>query len=183
MTVSLLIGDDAWLKKRTYWNRHNGSFILKPGANSISLSVNGMFRGEAGSRGNDLKTNIDPQAITLIAMDFVCKAPTTIWMDNMRLAKENRPDGIIALDFGPENQAVFPGFAPISPLTVHDGNGAPAGWLRAGLANRGRDDTFPTRLYQDFIDPTIDDLELVVNVPNGKLHVWFVYSDCGYWGG
>jgi hypothetical protein len=183
VSVSLLIGDTPWEQKRTYWNRHNGGFTLKPGANTISLPVNGLFRGEAGSRGNDLKTNIDPHAITLFVMGFSCKTPTKVFLDYLRLTKESRPEGIVALDFGPDSQPVFPGFTAISPATVHGQNGAIAGWARAGLPNRGRDDTFPTRLFQDFVEPALDDMELVVDVANGKQNVWFVYSDCGYWGG
>ncbi|MBA3708212.1 MAG: hypothetical protein H0W83_05265 [Planctomycetes bacterium] len=183
VSAALMIGDTPWEQKRTYWNRHNGGFTLKPGANTISLPVNGLFRGEAGSRGNDLKTNIDPHAITLFVMSFSCKTPTSIFMDYVRLVKESRPEGIIALDFGPDSQPVFPGFTAVSPATVHGQNGAAAGFARAGMPNRGRDDTFPTRLYQDWVEPCIDDLELVIDVPNGKHHVWFVYSDCGYWGG
>jgi hypothetical protein len=46
---SLLVADAIWDKSdKSYWNRHNGSFNLHPGANTLSIPVNGLYRGEAG---------------------------------------------------------------------------------------------------------------------------------------
>jgi hypothetical protein len=181
---TVLIGDEDWQKKgNTYWNRHNGSFNLKPGANTLSLPVNGIYRGEAGSRNNDLKYNINPKAIIRLDIGFEPKGNVTaLYLDNMRLTKESRPDGILAFDFGPESQTVFPGFTPVTWNTVFGQKGATAGLLRAGWGgNSARDDTFPTRLYRDFVE--MRDNEFVATVPNGKYHVWAVFDDCGYWGG
>ena len=184
--VSLLIGDADWQKKSSYWNRHNGGFNLKPGQNTASIPVNGLYRGEAGSRGNDLKTNINPKEITRFDMGFNAKggAVTAIYMDNVRLVKETRPDGILAFDFGPESQTLFPGFTAISWNTVYGKDGNKAGLKKVcGHPNRARDDTFPTRLYQDFVWFQEDNNEFIADVPNGKYHVWLVFDDCGYWGG
>lgn len=180
---SVLIGDEDWQKKSSYWNRHNGSFNLKPGANTLSLPVNGLYRGEAGSRNNDLKYNINPKAIIRLDIGFEPKGKVAaLYLDHMRLVKESRPEGILAFDFGPESQTVFPGFTPISWNTVLGKNGATAGLLRAGWgSSSARDDTFPTRLYRDFVE--MRDNEFAATVPNGKYHVWVVYDDCGYWGG
>jgi hypothetical protein len=181
----LLIGDEQWknTKGGTYWNRHNGGFNLKPGANTVSIPVNGLYRGEAGSRGNDLKSNIDPKQIIRMDIGFTPKAAArAIYVDYMRLVKESRPAGILAFDFGPPSQPVFPGFTAITWNTVYGQGGATAGLRRATWgANAARDDTFPTRLYQDFV--ALDDNEFICDAPNGKCHVWLVFDDLGYWGG
>lgn len=185
---TLLIADKDFQKKASYWNRHNGTFNLKPGANTVSIPVNGLFRGEAGSRGNDLKTNINPKEIVRFDIGFNSKEKTAaLYIDNMRLVKEAPPEGIFAYDFGPESQTVFPGFTPVSWNTQYGkdgrtfGVGPRAGWGKS-LA---RDDTFPTRLYQDFVEMGTDpDMhQFTVEVPNGKYQVWVVFDDCGYWGG
>jgi hypothetical protein len=179
---SLLIGDVPWQQKNgTYWNRHNGSFNLKPGANTLSIPVHGLYRGEAGSRNNDIKSNIDPAQIIRFDLGFKSKVGAALYLDHMRLVKETRPEGIFAFDFGPESQVLFPGFTPISWNTVHGKDNAAAGLRYAQPRGFSRDDTFPTRLYQDCIG--LDDNEFIVDLPNGGYRVWVVYNDLGYWGG
>ncbi|MBE7466841.1 MAG: hypothetical protein HS116_25505 [Planctomycetes bacterium] len=182
--ASLLIADQDWKdNKMQYWDRHNGGFNLKPGKNTVAIPVGGLFRGEAGSRNNNLKYNIKPDKI--VRIDFGFKPNGTVaalYIDRMRLVKETRPEGILAFDFGPESQTVFPGFTPITWNTVHGENGNTAGLARKGYApNQARDDTFPTRLYQDFVE--MKDHTFVADVPNGTWHAWAVFDDCGYWGG
>lgn len=178
---SVLVGDQAWQDKdRSYWNRHNSSFNLKPGPNVISIPVNGLYRGEAGSRNNDLKTSIDPESIVRFDLGFKSRAGGgAIYLDRVRLVKESRPDGILAFDFGPASQAVFPGFTAISSSTTFGRNGATAGLRYDVGAGRARDDGFPTRLYQDYA--MLDDF--VVALPDGEYGAWLVFDDLGYWGG
>jgi hypothetical protein len=190
MAVTLVVRDQAFSEKPTYWNRHNGGYNLVPGTNTISIPVNGLYRGEAGSRNGDIKANIDPSKIIQLELGFGVNknkdANATVYVDNVRLTKEILPPGILAFDFGPESQTVFPGFAPITFTTVYGQNGNKAGLARAGWGKSiARDDTFPTRLYQDWIEMATDknSREFVAEVPNGKYHVWVVYNDCGYWGG
>lgn len=181
---SLLIGDKAWQeKKNTYWNRHNGTFNLKAGANTLSIPVNGLFRGEAGSRNNDIKANIDPAQIVRFDIGFTPRGNVAaLYVDHIRLTKETRPAGILAFDFGPESQTVFPGFTPVTWNTVCGQDGAKAGLHQKGYApNQARDDTFPTRLYQDFVE--MNGFNFCAEVPDGKYGVWVVFDDCGYWGG
>eukprot|EP00825_Cyclidium_porcatum_P051842 TRINITY_DN9656_c0_g1_i1.p1 TRINITY_DN9656_c0_g1~~TRINITY_DN9656_c0_g1_i1.p1 ORF type:complete len:488 (+),score=37.11 TRINITY_DN9656_c0_g1_i1:307-1770(+) len=181
---TLLIADEAWQQKGgSYWNRHNGSFTLRPGANVVSVPVNGLYRGEAGSRNNDIKSNISPSQIIRVDLGFKTSEPAgSVHLDHLRLVKESRPEGILAFDFGPENQALFPGFTPISNTSVYGRDGARAG-LRQAMSGAGaaRDDTFPTRLYQDYL--ALEWNEFLADVPDGRYHVWVVYDDCGYWGG
>ncbi|MCZ7644886.1 MAG: hypothetical protein M5U26_06325 [Planctomycetota bacterium] len=182
--VTLLIADKDWDKNgKKYWDRHNGGFNLKPGANTVSIPVGGLFRGEAGSRNNNLKYNIKPDEILRLDLGFKPSgAAKALYLDHFRLVKESRPEGILAFDFGPESQTVFPGFTPISWNTVHGENGNKAGLLKKGYApSQARDDTFPTRLYQDFVE--LGGHEFVADVPNGAWHGWAVFDDCGYWGG
>ncbi|HTL51405.1 MAG TPA: hypothetical protein VL860_02395 [Planctomycetota bacterium] len=184
--MSLLVGDKAWVdNKSTYWDRHNGSYNLMPGANTVEIPLHGLFRGEAGSRGNGLKTPIDPTQIVRMDMGWKSTGPVAaLYIDNIRLVKEVRPDGLQAYDFGPEGQVLFPGFTAIAWNTVYGENGNKAGLSRPRSAsNRARDDTFPTRLFQDFIEMGEGDGEFICDAPNGDYNVWIVYDDCGYWGG
>ncbi|MGH7144667.1 MAG: hypothetical protein ACREJ2_11155 [Planctomycetota bacterium] len=187
--MSLLIGDKAWQAKgSTYWNRHNGEYNLHPGQNTVEIPVNGLFRGEAGSRNTDLHSNIDPKDILRMDVGFRLAAkgvpPVAIYIDNMRLVKEAPPAGVYAFDLGPDSQTVLPGFTPISWDTVYGQKGNTAGLdhIRWG-ASQARDDTFPTRLYQDFVEMGDGSAQFICKVPNGKYNVWVVYDDCGYWGG
>ena len=149
IALSILVADEDWNKKKDYWNRHNGTFNLKPGANTMSIPVNGLFRGEAGSRGNDLKTNINPKEIIRLDIGFQSKGkPAAVYVDHMRLTKETRPDGILAYDFGPKSQVIFPGFTPISYDTVHGKDGAKAGLKQPRpSAYQARDDLFGSLLF------------------------------------
>ncbi|HSI37254.1 MAG TPA: hypothetical protein VK986_26945 [Tepidisphaeraceae bacterium] len=187
---SLLIGDADFLDKAkgkgSYWNRHNGSFVLRPGANTVSIPVNGLYRGEAGSRGHDLKTNIDPKQIVRVDIGFAPKAGsnvTALFVDNLRLSKDSAPDGILAFDLGPASQTVFPGFTAIAPQTVYGKDGARAGLNAATVESAARDDTFPTRLYRDAISLEGATFTADVAERNATYHAWVVYSDLGYWGG
>ena len=64
--------------------------------------MNGLYRGEAGSRNNDLKSNIDPKEIIRVDIGFSTKnkTATSLYLDNLRLTKESRPAGILAFDLG-----------------------------------------------------------------------------------
>jgi hypothetical protein len=186
LTGTILVGDQAWKDKgSTYWNRANRTFTLKPGANVISIPVQGLYRGEAGSRGNDLTTAIDPTAIIRLDYGFDAKAAVrAIYLDALRLTRSARPPGILAFKFGPSDQSSFPGFAPISWDTVYGANGAKAGLReRCYGPNRARDDTYPTRLFGNYLWFEEDHNEFIVDVPPGKCQVWMVFDDCGYWGG
>ena len=183
---SLLIADAIWdNSNRSYWNRHNGSFNLSPGANSLSIPVNGLYRGEAGSRNNDIKSNIDPKQITRLDIGFSTKSgqPVALYLDHLRLTKESRPAGILAFDLGPASQTVAPGFTAIAPGTVYGKDGNKAGMNYAGNDGLAHDDTFPTRLYRDYIN--MDGFIFTAEVPekSAKYHGWVMYDDLGYWGG
>ncbi|MBA3708859.1 MAG: hypothetical protein H0W83_08590 [Planctomycetes bacterium] len=181
---SLLVGDEQWQKKDSYWNRHNGRFNLRPGANTVSIPVNGLYRGEGGSRGNDIPGNIDPTAIVRLDLGFTCAKPGSIYIDHMRLTSERPPAGILAFDFGPEDQTLFPGFTGITWNTIHGKDGRKAGLVHTAIdSHRARDDGFPTRLYGDWLEMGNEELEFVVDVPNGRYGAWVVFDDCGYWGG
>jgi hypothetical protein len=185
---SVLVADAAWQKSGgSYWNRHNGTFNLRPRANTISIPVNGLYRGEAGSRNNDIKSNIDPKQIVRFDLGFKTRGagPALIYLDHLRLTKESRPEGILAFDLGPASQTVFPGFTAIGPGTVHGKNGATAGLKNAASDGYARDDVFPTRLYRDAL--AMDGQTLIVDVPakeaKATWHGWVMFNDLGYWGG
>ena len=182
VSVTVLVGDQGWLDtNRNYWNRHNSTVMLRPGANVMSIPLGGMYRGEAGSRYNDLKTPIDLKQIRRFDLGFASKGTGAVYIDHLRLVNEQPPAGVRAFDFGPESQTLFPGFTPIGPTTLHGTDGNTAGLRHAAPVNHARDSIFPTRLYQDFVG--LDDGEFVVDLPDGTYHVWVVFEDLGYWGG
>jgi hypothetical protein len=184
VTGTLLIGDEAWeAKGRTYWNRHNSGFVLHPGANVITIATGGLFRGEAGSRGNDLKTPIDPARIRRFDLGFAFAdgGAGAVYLDRFRLARDHAPDGVLAFSFGPEGHALTPGFSPIGWNTVHGKDGAKAGLRRACYgANRARDDGFPTRLFGNLVELE-DGNTVVIDVAPGAYGVWMALDDPGYW--
>ena len=186
LTGTILVADQAWKDKgSTYWNRANRAFTLKPGENLIAIPVQGLYRGEAGSRGNDLKSAIDPTSIIRLDYGFEANpAVRAIYLDALRLTRSARPQGVLAFKFGPPDQSSFPGFASISWDTVYGANGAHAGLRQRGYgANRARDDTYPTRLFGNYLWFEEDKNEFLVDLPAGRCQVWLVFDDCGYWGG
>jgi hypothetical protein len=179
----ILIADTAWRDKKDYWNRYNSNPTLVRGMNKLSIPVDGLFRGEAGSRNNDIKKDINPKTIVRFDLGFAKGGAGAIFVDNIRLIRQTAPEGILAFDFGPESQNIFPAFTPISFNTVYGKDGKTAGLRVAASTGTARDDTFPTRLYQDFLEMANDGSEFVCNAPDGLYHAWLVYDDCGYWGG
>jgi hypothetical protein len=165
-----------------YWNWHNATYVLRAGANQVSIPLGGLYRGEANGR-QGLQTPINPKQITRFDVLFRDAAEHPLYIDSFRLVKEaSPPEGIQAYDFGPESQATFPGFTPITWNTVHGIGGNKVGLKTVSTAQRAGADTFPTRLYQDFL-LFGDDVEFVADVPDGKCHVSVVFSDCGFWNG
>ena len=71
MDASLLVADRAWEESGgTYWNRHNSGRSFPPGRTEWVIPLRGLYRGEAGSRNNDIKRNIDPDSIVRIDFGF-----------------------------------------------------------------------------------------------------------------
>ncbi|HYF48316.1 MAG TPA: hypothetical protein VEJ63_02860 [Planctomycetota bacterium] len=179
--VNLITRDKE--SQSNYWDWHNSWHFLQPGQNELSISVEGMFRGEAGANKSSLEGPVNSKQLIWFVLSFDAPKATSLYVDNMRLLKEAPPKGVVAFDFGPESQPLCPGFTPITWNTVHGKDGKTAGFrLPLHHANRGRDDTFPTRLYRDYVGFDSHN-EFIVDVPNGKYHVWLVFDDCGYWNG
>jgi hypothetical protein len=181
---TLLVGDEAWAAAgRSYWNRHNSAFTLHPGANVITIPTGGLFRGEAGSRGNDLKTPVDPARIRRFDLGFAFRdgGAGAIHLDRFRLMRDHPPAGVLAFSCGPDGHGLMPGFAPVGWNTVYGKDGATAGLRRACYnANRARDDTFPTRLFGNLVELE-DGNTFIVGVPDGDYGVWMALDDPGYW--
>ncbi len=170
-------------KGSTYWNRHNSSAVLRPGDNTLSLPVQGLYRGEAGSRNNDLKFNIDSKQITRLDVGFKGPQGAFLYLDHLRLTRSAPPEGIFAFDFGPESQVLSPGFTAVSWNTIH-GDKQPYGrraQRRPATKWQAGDNTFPTRLYQDYVKASW--LEFAVDLENGAWHGAVIYEDAGYWPG
>jgi len=183
VAVSILVGDRAWRQKDggTYWNRHNSTGMLAPGAGTFTLPVKGLYRGEAGSRNNDIRRNIDPDSIVRLDIGFTGREGR-IYLDNLRLESASAPDWARAFDFGPPSQPLEPGFTAVTFDTAYsDERGFGFHPRRKPWgASAARDDTFPTPLLQDFVE--VRDCEFQVALRDGPYHVWLVCDDCGYWG-
>jgi len=181
----VLIADRAWADTgRSYWNRHNGATTFPPGRTQWVIPVRGLYRGEAGSRNNDIKRDIDPNAI--VRVDFGFGKPGTagrVVIDHLRLVKARRPTGVWAFDFGPPSQPVMLGWTPVSQQTGY----APArgyGWWPARARpwnGAARDTTFGTMLLQDFCEA--GGYNFRITAPPGTYRVTVLYENCGYWGG
>lgn len=180
-----LIADQAWADSgRSYWNRHNAQITFAPGRGQWIIPVNGLFRGEAGSRNNDIKRNIDPGSIVRMDLGFGQKGREGhVLIDNIRLLKTSRPAGVFAFDFGPPNQSVMLGWTPVSNETVYSKEQG-YGWGPAGGApwnGAARDTTFGTLLLQDFCEA--GGYSLRVDCEPGLYNIRVIFENSGYWGG
>jgi hypothetical protein len=181
----VLVADQAWEQSgRSYWNRHNGSAVFPPGTTEWRIPVHGMYRGEAGSRSNDIKRNIDADHIVRVDFGFGRKGSAgDVYVRNLRLVKSGRPPGVWAFDFGPPQQSVMLGWTPVSQETAFTeergyGWGPPGGTPWNGAA---RDTTFGTPLIQDFCESR--NYTFTIATPPGDYEVMFMLENSGYWGG
>lgn len=182
---ALLVADQAWVDGgRSYWNRHNSGVTFAPGAGQWVIPVHGLFRGEAGSRNNDIKRDIDVDQIVRVDLNFGGQGESgRIIVDNIRFVAVERPEGVFAFDFGPPSQATMLGWTPVS----HESAYAPEvgyGWgPRGGTPWNGaaRDTTFGPMLTRDFCEA--GGYDFTVAVPAGEYQVLAIYENSGYWGG
>jgi len=185
MAGYVLIADRAWADKgKTYWNRHNGGRVFGPGRTRWVIPVGGLYRGEAGSRNNDIRRNIDADQIVRVDFGFGRKGATgRVVIDNLRLVKVARPVGLWALDFGPPDQQVMLGWTGVSHATAYTkargfGWGPKRGHPWDGAA---RDTTFGPPLLRDFCASR--GYRFRVDVPPGRYRAVLIYENAGYWGG
>lgn len=181
----VLIADQAWADAgRSYWNRHNAQTVFPPGAHQWVIPVRGLFRGEAGSRNNDIKRDIDPDGIIRLDLGFGRRGMAgRIILDNVRFITAGRPEGVWALDFGPPSQALMPGWSPVSHETIYAAERG-YGWGPVGgapWAGAARDTTFGPMLLQDFCEAGGYNFRL--DAPPGRYRVTVHYENSGYWGG
>ncbi|MGH7144309.1 MAG: ankyrin repeat domain-containing protein [Planctomycetota bacterium] len=86
---SVTVCDQPWVDSGNgYYERYNANFTLHPGANTITIPVHGMYRGEADHHSSKLLTNIDPAKITRVDISFdATTPPQTAYLDYIRLVK------------------------------------------------------------------------------------------------
>ncbi|MCX7590553.1 MAG: hypothetical protein N2255_02885 [Kiritimatiellae bacterium] len=180
-----LIADEAWAEKgRSYWNRHNAHRRFPPGRSQWVIPVQGLYRGEAGSRNNDIKTDIDASRIVRLDFGFGRKGTSgQIIIDNLRLVKSERPSQVWAFDFGPSSQAVMPGWTAISHSSRYsDAHGY--GWGPQGGTpwnGAARDTTFGPALLRDFCEG--GGYNFTICAPPGRYRFVIFYENSGYWSG
>ncbi|MCK4298613.1 MAG: hypothetical protein KAX80_03720, partial [Planctomycetes bacterium] len=173
----------GWIKPDSptadYWQRHNWERVLRPGPNSVRLSLGGLTnpRNEPVDLSNVVAFNV--------AVDN-----TVIFIDNVRLVKgveEVKVEGLRTFDFGPSTSAVMPGFTRVSKETVY-GPGRGYGWLPGGAFGRDFDimemlgrHRPPDDLCRDFSMPTR--ASFAVALPDGEYRVWLMLGTPGNgWG-
>lgn len=181
----VLIADQAWADKgRSYWNRHNAETTFPPGTTQWIIPTRGLYRGEAGSRNNDIKRDIDPDSIIRVDLAWGAKGTEgRVIIDNIRFVKVSRPAGVWAFDFGPPSQAVMLGWTPMTWDTLYTPDRG-YGWGPVGGTpwnGAARDTTFGTMLLRDFCEA--GGYFFHVDVPPGRYKVTVFYENCGYWGG
>jgi len=181
----ILVADQAWVDKgRLYWNRHNAETAFAPGRTEWVIPVRGLYRGEAGSRNNDIKRNIDPDSIVRLDFGFGRKGTTgRVILDNFRLVKAAKPEGAWAFDFGPPTQSLMLGWTAVTWDTAYTkergfGWGPQGGTPPSGGA---RDTGFGGPLLQDFVE--CGGYNFRIDVPAGRYKATVFYENCGYWGG
>lgn len=185
MDASLLVADRAWeASDRSYWNRHNSGRSFPPGRTEWVIPIRGLYRGEAGSRNNDIPRNIDPDSIVRIDFGFGGRDKAgRVMVDHLRLVKTTTVENVWAFDFGPKDQAETLGWTSVCAETRYDsqrgyGWGPQGGtpWLSAA-----RDTTFGSSLLQDFCEG--GGYRFRVDLPAGKYRVTIWFENSGYWGG
>ncbi len=181
----LLIGDEPWRQKNaSYWNRHNAKRMIPVGATRWVIPVQGLYRGEAGSRNSDIRSDIDPSRIVRLDFGFGKRGSSgRLILDNLRLVKASVPTGVWAFDFGPPDQAVMPGWTGVSHLTSFTAERG-YGWGPQGGApwnGTDRDTTFGPSLLRDFCEAR--GFSFRVAVPAGRYRVAVCFESSGYWGG
>jgi len=163
-----------------YWYRHVRRYMLRPGWNTLPFRVARLYRGEKNSR-RIADSYLDPAKINRVDLAFDSnEEPGFIYIDNIRF----EPDpgmpavkGLRAFDFGPENQAIRPGFTSSSREVYEAARGH--GWSGAGWPNAVRDYVHPNDLLADFREARGETFS--VRVPNGVYHVRVYYEDHGWW--
>ncbi|HYE05779.1 MAG TPA: hypothetical protein VEL07_09715 [Planctomycetota bacterium] len=165
-----------------YWAWHNRYTALAPGRNTVQFSVGDIWRGEVLRR--DVPGMLDTSGI--LRLVIINSSKTPIHIDNVRLQAFAAPKvevaGMKAFDIEPAGAPGFPGFTSLTDADAYD----PAkgyGW-KAGsrFANTNRDICIrlhPDNLFRDWL--SLNDAELLVDVPNGDYRVWLQLEDPGAW--
>ena len=166
--------------RKSYWHRHVRQYALRPGWNTLSFRVARLYRGEKNTR-KITDSYLEPARIDRIDLAFdPSDEPAFIYIDNVRFEPDPpmpKAAGLLAFDFGPENQAPRRGFVACSRETYDDARGH--GWSGPGWPKAVRDYTHPNDLLSDFREAQGETFS--VRVPDGAYHVRVYYEDHGWW--
>jgi len=174
----------GWVKAKDVnagWDkRYNYERMLKPGMNTVRLSI-GSMSGPDGGKMIDVKD---------IKKFNICADKATIYIDNVRLIKgvEEIPvAGLKKFDCGPANSAVMPGFTKITKDTAYN-KGQGFGWMPGGTFGRDFDINEMLGRHRPVDDLCRDFCQVLhatfaVDVPDGTYSVWLMFGPPGNgWG-
>jgi len=163
-----------------YWHRHVRRYALRPGWNTLRFNVARLYRGEKNAR-RIHDTYLDPSHIGRLDLSLAAGGEAgSVYLDNLRFEPDPPMppvDGLLAFDFGPENQAPRVGFIACSRERYDPDRGY--GWKTSGWPGAVRDFVHPNDLLGDVREARDDTFS--VRVPNGTYHVRVYYEDHGWW--
>ena len=159
----------------SYWTRVNYITAVPPGKSTITLPTE-LYVGEKARPGRPLLRD-------RISKVYIDTKRSKLLFDNFRLERLNTGavlfDGLTAIDFGPADSPVMPGFRQAT-LAMQYEPGRGFGWENAKLW-KAFNALQPDLLFQDFICPLSGNFR--IELPNGKYHVIMnIDSPGGYWG-
>ena len=158
----------------SYWTRVNYNTVVPPGKTTITLATD-LYVGEKARPGRPLLRD-------KISKLYIDTKGNRLLFDNFRLESLNVEsvlfDGLTALDFGPADSPVMPGFRQATMAMMYE-PGRGFGW--SGNLWKAFNALQPDALFQDFVCPL--DGVFRIDLPNDTYHVSMnIDSPGGYWG-
>lgn len=156
----------------SYADRYDGYFAFKPGENNFELNITGL-------KTNNKKRQIDLNKIKeLTIFLYEPRKETTLYLDNLRLERENSidADNFYKFDFGPEYSEVWPGFTKVTNKDKYSQNKG-YGWA-VTWDLKAEDRQYPDALFRDWVKGSGP---FNIDVSNGEYIVYMMLEDPGFW--
>ena len=175
-TLSIEIQDTS---TKDYWTRVNYNTVVPPGASTLVVPTD-LYVGEKSRPGRSL----DRAHIKRFVLN-IGDTKQPVYFSSLRLERDLSDSvhvpGLLAFSFGPGTSAPLSGFTSVTPSTGYSpGRGY---GMKGAPATRTYDVLQPDPLYQKGIFLPDSGSSFVVDLPNGKYHVFAnVDYPSGFWG-